>query len=150
MSVESIAVTRLESLIVAAQQELEAVRKASAATKAAGAGSTSLLSLDYAAAQAREHVARFDAAIESTIASMKSAAANSVIVVPTITGAPGPVGNVSTADREITVLANDLKNSLLARARAAFQLEQLESKLAESRPFVPAYSPSSEGEPEAA
>jgi hypothetical protein len=149
MSVQDLAVTRLEAIIIAAQQEIEAVRKASATTKAAGAVSTSLLNLDYAAAQAREHVARFDATIEDLIVRMKSAAAASVTVVPTVTGAPGPVGNVSNADREIMTLANDLKNSLLARARAAFQLGQLEAKLAESRP-APAYTASAEGEPEAA
>lgn len=146
MSTATDAADRLDQLSILIANELQAFRGAVAAPKAQASQNQSLLNLEHAVSEARKTVARFDATIEQLIQNMKSTAQDSAFAIPDVNGRPGPVRNQDHVGAQIMQTALELKNSLLARARSAFQLAQLEQRIAESAP--PAiYEPSHEGEP---
>jgi hypothetical protein len=134
----SLAADRLDSLLTAVAQELESFRAATAAPKAEAAANRSLLSLESLIRQGRETVVRFDSTADQIIVNIKAAADGSAVQMQSATGGPGPIKNEDEAGKQIMALAASLKDTLLARARAAFQLAALEQRYAMEAPPAPA------------
>ena len=141
-----LAANRLDNLLVAVTQELASYRAAIAAPKAQALQNRSLLSLENLIEQGQRTVDKFDATADEIIANIKAVAAGSASQMKNWNGTPGPIKNEDAARQQIMALATSLTDTLLARARSAFQLQVLVDRLAQSAPAA-SYEPSHEGEP---
>ena len=134
VNIADLAADRLDNLLTAVTQELASYRAATAAPKAQALQNTSLLSLETLIAQGQRTVSQFDATVDELIADIKNVAAGSAMQAKAWDGGPGPIRSEDAAAKQIMTLSVSLKDSLLARARSAFQLRMLEARLAQSAP----------------